>query len=123
MTPTGARLDLQKTYVEITQRQAAAASAEASRKVVEQQERDRAVALEYDEKTMGAPTVTAKGREEMAASIRELAKEHGVPILQNVPLARGLYEVELGTEIPAELYEAVAEVLSWVEQLRQEMET
>ena len=82
-----------------------------------------AVALEYDERTMGAPTVTAKGREEMAASIRELAKEHGVPILQNVPLARGLYEVELGTEIPAELYEAVEEVLSWVEQLRQEMET
>jgi flagellar biosynthetic protein FlhB len=82
-----------------------------------------AVALEYDEKAMGAPTVTAKGREEMAASIRELAKQHNIPILQNVPLARTLYEIELGTEIPADLYEAVAEVLNWVQQLRREMET
>ncbi|MEI6526388.1 MAG: EscU/YscU/HrcU family type III secretion system export apparatus switch protein [Planctomycetota bacterium] len=82
-----------------------------------------AVALEYDDKAMGAPTVSAKGREEMAASIRELAKKHNVPILQNVALARSLYEVELGTEIPAELYEAVAEVLNWVQQLRREMET
>jgi len=82
-----------------------------------------AVALEYDEKRMGAPIVSAKGREDMAATIRELAKEHNVPILQNVPLARSLYEVELGTEVPAELYEAVAEVLSWVQELRREMET
>jgi flagellar biosynthesis protein FlhB len=82
-----------------------------------------AVALEYDETTMGAPTITAKGREEMAATIRELAAKHNVPILQNVPLARSLYEVELGTEIPAELYAAVAEVLNWVQELRREMET
>ena len=82
-----------------------------------------AVALEYDEKAMGAPVVTAKGREEMAAKIRELAKSHNVPILQNVALARSLYEVQLGTEIPAGLYEAVAEVLNWVNELRHEMET
>lgn len=81
-----------------------------------------AIALEYDREAMGAPVVTAKGREEMAATIRDLAGKHGVPILENIPLAHSLYVVELGTEIPEDLYEAVAEVLNWVYELRREVE-
>ena len=50
----------------------------------------------------------------MAARIREIARQHGVPIVRNVPLARALVELELDDEVPAELYEAVAEVLRFV---------
>jgi len=82
-----------------------------------------AVALEYDEGEMNAPRVVAKGREELAAKIRDLAREHGVPIVQNVPLARSLYAVDLDGEIPEELYPAVAEILNWVMQLRQEAQS
>ncbi|MCX6627856.1 MAG: EscU/YscU/HrcU family type III secretion system export apparatus switch protein [Candidatus Solibacter sp.] len=82
-----------------------------------------AIALKYDEKSMGAPEIVAKGREELAAKIREIAERHKVPILRNVPLAHSLYAVELGREIPEDLYEAVAEVLNWVFQLRQERES
>jgi flagellar biosynthetic protein FlhB len=81
-----------------------------------------AIALKYDEETMGAPEVVAKGREELAAKIREIAEQHRVPVLRNVPLAHSLYAVELGREIPEDLYEAVAEVLNWVFQLRREAE-
>lgn len=73
-----------------------------------------AVALRYDEEAMGAPRVLAKGRRIVAAKIREIARQHGVPIVRNVPLARALVELELDDEIPAELYEAVAEVLRFV---------
>ncbi|MEZ5403566.1 MAG: EscU/YscU/HrcU family type III secretion system export apparatus switch protein [Bryobacteraceae bacterium] len=76
-----------------------------------------AVAIEYDEATMGAPTVTAKGREELAGRIRELAREHHIPVIRNIGLARSLYAVDLGAEIPEELYDAVAEVLHWVYEL------
>lgn len=81
-----------------------------------------AIALRYDEESMGAPEVIAKGREELAAKIRELAEKHRIPVLRNVPLAHSLYAVELGREIPEELYEAVAEVLNWVFQLKREAE-
>ncbi|MEZ5356677.1 MAG: type III secretion system export apparatus subunit SctU [Bryobacteraceae bacterium] len=73
-----------------------------------------AIAIRYDEATMGAPTVTAKGREELAQRIRELAAENRVPVVHNVPLARSLYAVDLGAEIPEDLYEPVAEILQWV---------
>ena len=76
-----------------------------------------AVAVEYEDKTMNAPQVTAKGQHTMAAKIVELARKNEVPVLQNIGLARGLYELEVGTEIPEDLYEAVAEVLNWVYQL------
>jgi type III secretion YscU/HrpY family protein len=76
-----------------------------------------AVAIKYDDTTMGAPTVTAKGREELAQHIRDLAAQHNIPVVQNIGLARSLYSVDLGTEIPEELYEPVAEVLQWVYQL------
>jgi len=78
-----------------------------------------AVALKYEEDKNGAPRVLAKGTGLVAAKIRELAAEHRIPTLEAPPLARALYQhVELGHEIPAELYTAVAEVLAWVFQLR-----
>jgi flagellar biosynthetic protein FlhB len=78
-----------------------------------------AVALRYSEGDMAAPRVVAKGMGEIAARIRELAQENRVPMLEAPPLARALYRhVELGQEIPAALYTAVAEVLAWVFQLR-----
>jgi flagellar biosynthetic protein FlhB len=78
-----------------------------------------AVALKYSEGKMGAPRVVAKGADAVAAKIRELAAEHRVPLLEAPPLARALYRhTELGDEIPATLYAAVAEVLAYVFQLR-----
>jgi len=79
-----------------------------------------AVALQYDEKTMESPKVTAKGQNTMAEKIRDLAKKHHVPVTQNIALARSLYEIEIDREIPEDLYEAVAEVLNWVYQLAQQ---
>ena len=76
-----------------------------------------AVAVEYEEQSMNAPKITAKGRNTMAAKIVELARKNKVPVLQNVPLARSLYELEIDAEVPEELYEAVAEVLNWVYEL------
>jgi flagellar biosynthetic protein FlhB len=64
---------------------------------------------------MGAPRVVAKGADLVAQRIREVAKAHGVPLVENPPLARALYAtVELDHEIPAEHYKAVAEVISFV---------
>lgn len=78
-----------------------------------------AVALKYSEGKMGAPRVVAKGADAVAARIRELAAEHKVPLLEAPPLARALFRhTELGDEIPAKLYAAVAEVLAYVFQLR-----
>ncbi|CAG9181326.1 flagellar biosynthesis protein FlhB [Cupriavidus pampae] len=79
-----------------------------------------AVALKYEEGRMSAPRVVAKGADEVAARIRELASEHRVPILSAPPLARALHRhVDIGQEIPSGLYTAVAEVLAWVFQLKQ----
>lgn len=78
-----------------------------------------AVALKYTEGGRGAPTVVAKGADAVAAKIRDLAKEHKVPLLEAPPLARALYKhTDLGDEIPEALYAAVAEVLAYVYQLR-----
>lgn len=78
-----------------------------------------AVALKYSEGKMRAPRVVAKGADAVAARIRELAAEHQVPLLEAPPLARALFRhAELGDEIPATLYAAVAEVLAYVFQLR-----
>jgi flagellar biosynthesis protein len=71
-----------------------------------------AVALHYDHK--GAPRVIAKGKGTIGAKIIEVAKEHNIPIEENEMLAGALSNVELGDEIPAELYKAVAEVLVFV---------
>ena len=78
-----------------------------------------AVALKYTDGKMRAPQVVAKGADEVAAKIRELAAEHKIAILEAPPLARALYKhAEIGDEIPAALYTAVAEVLAYVFQLR-----
>ncbi len=78
-----------------------------------------AVALKYTEGGNGAPKVVAKGADEVAAKIRELAKEHNIPMLEAPPLARALFKhTDLGDEIPEALYSAVAEVLAYVYQLR-----
>ena len=78
-----------------------------------------AVALKYDESSMAAPRVVAKGADLLALRIRDLAREHKVPVLQAPPLARALYtHTEVDQEIPARLFSAVAQVLAWVYQLR-----
>jgi flagellar biosynthetic protein FlhB len=77
-----------------------------------------AVALKYDDATMSAPTVVAKGQDDMARRIRELAAEHRVPVVQNPPLARALYAVDVDREVPPEHYRAVAEVIGFVMRLR-----
>ncbi|MCE9682828.1 flagellar biosynthesis protein FlhB [Halomonas alkalisoli] len=78
-----------------------------------------AVALQYDEKQMGAPRVVAKGADMVAARIREVGQEAGVPLLAAPPLARALYHhVDLDREIPLDLYTAVAEVLAWAFRLK-----
>lgn len=78
-----------------------------------------AVALRYDDKNMRAPIVVAKGADVIAARIREIAGEHKVPIFEAPPLARVLYRnVDIGQEIPANVYVAVAQVLTYVFQLK-----
>jgi len=78
-----------------------------------------AVALKYDQSSMKAPTVVAKGADLVAAQIRNLAVGAGVPLLSAPPLARALYaSTDLGREIPAGLYFAVAQVLAYVYQLK-----
>lgn len=78
-----------------------------------------AVALKYQDRSMRAPKVVAKGSQLVAARIRELATEHHIPVLEVPPLARALYHhVELESEIPETLYTAVAHVLAYVFQLK-----
>lgn len=78
-----------------------------------------AVALRYDMENMAAPQVVAKGRGYVAARIRALAASHKIPMVENPPLARALYKmVEVGQQIPAELYKAVAEILAYIYRLK-----
>ncbi|MEX2173305.1 MAG: flagellar biosynthesis protein FlhB [Pirellulaceae bacterium] len=78
-----------------------------------------AVALQYDYEKMVAPIVVAKGADLLAKRIRELALQHGVPIVERKELARALYaNVEIGQAVPAEQYAAVAEVVRYVYQLK-----
>ncbi len=78
-----------------------------------------AVALEYKPENMAAPRVVAKGQDFLAQKIKELGREHDIPTVENVPLARALYRsVDVEQEIPMELYKAVAEVLAYVYKVR-----
>lgn len=78
-----------------------------------------AVALRYDEKQDLAPVVLAKGSDEIAARIREVAREHGVPMVSAPPLARAIFRhVDIGRQIPHALFVAVAQVLTYVWQLK-----
>jgi flagellar biosynthetic protein FlhB len=79
-----------------------------------------AVALKYDDTKMGAPQVVAKGKDLIAARIREIAAEHKVPLFSAPPLARVLFRsTEIGDEVPATLYTAVAQVLAYIYQLNE----
>ena len=77
-----------------------------------------AVALQYD-RGMSSPKILAKGADLIAERIKKLAREAGIPTVENVALARGLFKAaEVGDEIPIELYQAVAEVLAYVYSLK-----
>jgi len=77
-----------------------------------------AIALRYEVDTMGCPVVIAKGKNWLALRIREIAKEHEIPIVENPPLARALYDsLDVGRAIPPEFYKAIAEILAYVYQL------
>jgi flagellar biosynthetic protein FlhB len=77
-----------------------------------------AVALRYESGKMGAPVCVAKGVDHLALTIRKVAEEHDVPVVENPPLARALYaSVELDAEIPEEQYKAVAQVIGYVMRL------
>lgn len=79
------------------------------------------VALRYRQGVDAAPVVVAKGADLMAMRIRQLAKTHNIPMIENVPLARGLYRtVKVGRPVPSDFYRAVAEVLAFVYRLRTE---
>ena len=78
-----------------------------------------AIAFKYDRATMSAPIVVAKGKDRFALKIIEVAEENEVPVIENRPLARSLYAaVEVGMEIPPELYAAVAKIISYILGLR-----
>ncbi len=77
------------------------------------------IALKYDPETMISPLIVAKGGDNVAMKIREIAKEHDIPIVENVPLARTLYKtVKVGEAVPRIMYKAVAEVLAFVYKIR-----
>jgi len=79
-----------------------------------------AVALKYDDSKMGAPFVVAKGKDRIAQRIREIATENNVPLFSAPPLARVLFRTtEIGDEIPARLYTAVAQILAYIYQLNE----
>jgi flagellar biosynthetic protein FlhB len=78
-----------------------------------------AVAIKYDYEKMAAPRVVAKGADLMAQRIKELGKKNGVPLVENVPLARALHKsVKIGGTVPRSLYQAIAEVLAYVYRLK-----
>jgi len=73
------------------------------------------IVVRYDNVTMVAPQIIGKGQDHLAMRIREIAKEHDIPIIENVPLARALYKtVKVGEGVPRSLYKAVAEILAFV---------
>ena len=78
-----------------------------------------AIAIKYEQGEMGVPIVVAKGAGVVAQKIRECAEENGVPLVENKPLARTLFKlVDIGTEVPHNLYQAVAEILAYVYKLK-----
>lgn len=78
-----------------------------------------AVALKYDKEKSSAPLLVAKGAGQIAEKIKEIARKHGVPVVENKPVARNIFKhVEIGKEIPVSLYKAVAEILAYVYRLK-----
>ncbi|QWE19921.1 flagellar biosynthesis protein FlhB [Polynucleobacter sp. AP-Kolm-20A-A1] len=79
------------------------------------------VAIRYDQEKMAAPVVVAKGSDDIALRIQDIAKDHQVPIARIPPLARLMYSrLEIGEAIPFQLFEAVAKVLAWAYEMKQE---
>ena len=77
------------------------------------------IAIKYDPETMISPEIIGKGSDHLALRIRTIAKEHNVPLVENVPLARTLYKtVKVGDGVPRNAYKAVAEVLAFVYRLK-----
>jgi flagellar biosynthetic protein FlhB len=72
------------------------------------------IALAYDRSRMNAPQIVAKGADAVAMRIREIAREHKVPQVENKPVARALYKIDIGKEVPEEMFQAVAEILAYV---------
>jgi flagellar biosynthetic protein FlhB/flagellar biosynthesis protein len=83
---------------------------------------EMAIALKYDKEKDVAPRVLAKGLRLKAEQIREIAKKYNIPMMKNLPLANALYRVDVGQEVPEELYDAVAEILNFVYALQQEQQ-
>lgn len=82
-----------------------------------------AVALYYNEEDNEMPRVLAKGEDHVARMMVQVAKEEGIPVMQHIPLARALHEgVDVGRFVPADLIQPLAEVLAWVQQLKNESE-
>ena len=78
-----------------------------------------AIAIQYDDQTMEAPVVLAKGEDAVARRIRMIALEHGIPVVERKPLARALYaKAEINQVVPADLWEAMAEVVKYIWQLK-----
>jgi flagellar biosynthesis protein len=86
-------------------------------------ETEIAIALKYDKEKDSAPRIVAKGMRLKAEKIREIARQYNIPIMKNVPLANALYRIDVGQDVPEELYDAVAEVLNFVYALQQEQQT
>lgn len=76
------------------------------------------VAITYNREEMDAPKIVAMGADHLAFRIREIAREHQVPIVENKPVARALYKLEVGDEVPEEMFKAVAEILAYVYNLK-----
>jgi flagellar biosynthetic protein FlhB/flagellar biosynthesis protein len=83
---------------------------------------EMAIALKYDKEKDVAPRVVAKGLRLKAEQIREIARKYNIPMMKNLPLASALYRVDVGQEVPEELYDAVAEILNFVYALQQEQQ-
>ncbi len=83
---------------------------------------EMAIAIKYDKEKDVAPRVVAKGLRLKAEQIREIAKKYNIPMMKNLPLASALYRVDVGQEVPEELYDAVAEILNFVYALQQEQQ-
>jgi flagellar biosynthetic protein FlhB/flagellar biosynthesis protein len=85
-------------------------------------EMEIAIAVKYDKDKDAAPRIVAKGLRLKAEKIREIARQYNIPIMKNVALASALYRIDVGQEVPEELYDAVAEVLNFVYALQQEQQ-
>ncbi len=79
---------------------------------------EKAIAVRYDPKKESAPRIVAQGKGEAAKRIKEIGKEHDIPVYEDPELAQALNDIDLGCEIPIELYQVVAEVLVFVKGLK-----